>query len=51
MLHSQDKYSFWRQGPEPITWAILLVIAEVIPEETKTQTVSSGVENDVNTSN
>lgn len=30
---------------------IVLVIAEVIPEETKIQTVSSGVKDDVNTLN
>ena len=34
-----------------LSQVILLVIAEVIPEETKIQTVSRGVKDDVNTSN
>lgn len=34
-----------------LSQVILLVIAEVTPEETKIQTVSSGVKDDVNTLN
>lgn len=34
-----------------LSQVILLAITEVIPEETKIQTVSSGVKDDVNTLN
>lgn len=47
-LHSQEKYLDWISTQSQV---ILVVIAEVIPKESKIQTVWGAIKDDVNTLN